>query len=132
MRSRSGRATVSVALVVLAIGVGARGGDARGGVTGCALPQGADRVRLDPADFTTRIDNPWWPMRPGSRWVYRETGPDGTVQRVVVTVLQRTKLIANGVTARVVRDVVTEDGTAGGGDRRLVRAGPLRERLVPR
>ena len=49
-------------------------------------------------------------MKPGSRWVYRETAPDGTVQRVVVTVLPRTKLIANGVTARVVHDVVTEDG----------------------
>ena len=49
-------------------------------------------------------------MRPGSRWVYRETDPDGTRQRVVVTVTKRTKLIANGVTARVVSDVVTEEG----------------------
>ena len=65
---------------------------------------------LNPADFTTTIDNPWWPMRPGSRWVYRETAPDGTRQRVVVTVTRRTRLIANGVTARVVRDVVTEHG----------------------
>jgi hypothetical protein len=67
-------------------------------------------VRLDPADFTTRIDNPWWPMRPGSRWVYHETDPAGTRQRVVVTVTNRTRLIANGITARVVHDVVTEDG----------------------
>ena len=63
-----------------------------------------------PAEFTTKIDNPWWPMRPGSRWVYRETAPDGTRQRVVVTVTRRTKRIANGVTARVVHDVVTERG----------------------
>ena len=49
-------------------------------------------------------------MRPGSRWVYRETAPDGTRQRVVVTVTARTKLIANGITARVVHDVVREDG----------------------
>jgi hypothetical protein len=49
-------------------------------------------------------------MRPGSRWVYRETDPDGTRHKVVVTVLTRTKRIANGVTARVVHDVVTEDG----------------------
>lgn len=76
----------------------------------CKLPQGSERSRLDPAGFTTRITNPWWPMRPGSRWVYRETAPDGTVQRVVVAVLARTKRIANGVTARVVRDVVTEGG----------------------
>jgi hypothetical protein len=74
------------------------------------LPQGSEPVNLNPADFTTRIDNPWWPMRPGSRWVYRETQPDGTRQRVVVRVTHRTKLIANGITARVVRDVVTDHG----------------------
>lgn len=64
----------------------------------------------DPAELTTRIDNPYWPMRPGSRWVYRETDSEGTRQRVVVTVTHRTKRIANGATARVVHDVVTENG----------------------
>ena len=105
-------------LVVVVLGLGglAVGSMATGGPAGasdaaaCELPHGSERVQLDPAHFTTRMTNPWWPMRPGSRWVYRETVPDGTVQRVVVTVLPRTKLIANGVTARVVRDVVTEDG----------------------
>ena len=28
-------------------------------------------------------------MRPGSRWLYRETDPDGTKQRVVVTVAEQ-------------------------------------------
>ena len=63
-----------------------------------------------PDSFSTKIDNPYWPMRPGSRWVYRETDSEGARQRVVVTVTNRTKLIANGVTARVVHDVVREDG----------------------
>ena len=67
------------------------------------LPQGSEPVRLDPADFTTRIDNAYWPMRPGTSWVYREGS-----QEVVVTVTRRIKQIANGVTARVVRDVVTD------------------------
>jgi len=67
-------------------------------------------TELGPADFTTEIDNPWWPMKPGSRWVYRETDSEGANQKVVVTVTDRTKTIANGVEARVVRDVVTEDG----------------------
>jgi hypothetical protein len=73
---------------------------------------GADvaAAAVDPAEFTTRIDNPYWPMREGSRWVYRETDSEGTRQRVVVTVTRRTKLIANGVRARVVHDVVTEKG----------------------
>ena len=49
-------------------------------------------------------------MEPGSRWVYRETDAEGARQRVVVTVTDKTKKIANGVEARVVHDVVTEDG----------------------
>jgi hypothetical protein len=65
---------------------------------------------LGPGDFSARIDNPYLPMRPGSRWVYRETDTDGTVQRVVVNVTKRTRRIANGVRARVVRDTVTERG----------------------
>jgi hypothetical protein len=48
-------------------------------------------------------------MSPGSRWVYRETGADGSEQRVVVTVTDRTKQIL-GIDAVVVHDVVTEDG----------------------
>jgi hypothetical protein len=75
-----------------------------------ALPKGSKPVTLNPANFTTRIDNPYWPMRKGSRWVYRETDNEGAKQRVVVTVTRRTKLIANGVRARVVRDIVTEKG----------------------
>lgn len=76
----------------------------------CRIPRGSERVNLNPADFTTGIDNPYWPMRPGSRWVYRETDPEGTKLKVVVTVTRKTKQIANGVTARVVHDAVTESG----------------------
>ena len=36
------------------------------------LPLGSEPVNLNPAAFTTRIDNPYWPMRPGTRWIYRE------------------------------------------------------------
>jgi hypothetical protein len=75
-----------------------------------ALPQGSERVKLDPADFTTNIDNPYWPMSPGSRWVYSETDTTGTREKVVVEVTNRTKTIANGVEARVIRDTVTEKG----------------------
>jgi hypothetical protein len=77
-----------------------------------ALPQGSEQVKLDPADFTLDIDNPYLPLRPGSRWVYRETDTSGNAEKVVVTVLPRTKTIANGIKARVVRDKVTENGRA--------------------
>jgi hypothetical protein len=74
-----------------------------------ALPQGSESVRLDPADFTSRIDNRYWPMTPGSRWVYRERGENGRTQRVTVTVTHRTRKVA-GVRARIVHDVVTQGG----------------------
>jgi hypothetical protein len=102
-------AVIMSTALALAIAVSAGAGAGSYGAT-CAVPRGSERVDLDPADFTTRIDNPWWPMRPGSRWVYRETDPEGAKQRVVVTVTGKTKLIANGVRARVVHDVVTEGG----------------------
>ena len=78
--------------------------------SGLALPQSAEPVDLDPAKFTTEIDNTYWPMAPGTRWIYRETDADGGMLRVVVTVSSETREIANGITARVVRDTVTEDG----------------------
>jgi hypothetical protein len=73
------------------------------------LPQGSEAVQLDPRDFTTQIDNPYWPMAPGSRWLYRETDAEGNPQRVEVTVTNETKTIA-GIEARVVHDVVSENG----------------------
>ena len=75
-----------------------------------SLPVGAKPFPIDPSEFTTEIDNPYWPMKPGSQWVFRETNAEGSVSRVVVTVLDKTKTIANGVEARIVHDQVTEDG----------------------
>ncbi len=78
--------------------------------TAVDLPQGAESVDLNPDDFTTEIDNPYFPLEPGTRWTYREVGPEGEVMEVVIIVTDLTKEIANGVTARVVRDTVTLDG----------------------
>jgi hypothetical protein len=69
------------------------------------LPTGSEPVDLDPADFTTNIDNPYWPMETGSMWVYRGT-EGGEPERIEVTVTNDTKKI-DGVTSRVVSDVVT-------------------------
>jgi hypothetical protein len=90
---------------LVAIGVAVLGsGVARGNY---GLPEGRTPVKLDPADFTVKIDNAYYPLRPGDRRVYRETAPDGTRQRIVDVVTNKTKRIANGVTARVIRATVT-------------------------
>jgi hypothetical protein len=108
------RATVVGAVLVLATGcTGGDDGDRDRHATAAAssdLPQGSEPTKLDPDEFRTTIDNRYWPMKPGSRWVYRETDEDGERLRVVVTVSSITKQIANGVTARVVRDTVTQHG----------------------
>jgi hypothetical protein len=80
-----------------------------GGSGSTALPRGSEAVEIDPAEFTSEIDNPWLPLRVGARWVYRETDGEGGEQRVEVTVLDQTRQVM-GVEARVVHDVVREDG----------------------
>jgi hypothetical protein len=74
------------------------------------LPVDGKPFPIDPSEFTTEIDNPYWPMKPGSQWIFRETDAEGSVSRVVVTVLDKTKMIANGVEARIVHDQVSEGG----------------------
>jgi hypothetical protein len=99
----------AIAIVVAALAITACGGEETNSTTQ-GLPQGSERVGLDPADFTTEIDNPYWPMTPGNRWRYRETDSEGANLKVDVTVTDRTKRIANGVEARIVHDLVTDRG----------------------
>jgi len=64
--------------------------------------------QIDPADFTTTIDNPYLPFIPGTTWVY--TGiKDGQRQRDVVAVTHWTKVIM-GVTCVAVSDIATHTG----------------------
>ena len=98
--------TIAIVATCAAAGLLAAG---CGGSGSTSLPQGDEPVDLDPSTFTTEIDNPYWPMTPGMRWVYRESDVDGARQRVVVTVTDDTKVVL-GIEARVVHDVVTEDG----------------------
>ncbi len=79
------------------------------GAAATSLPVGGKPFTMNPADFTTEIEHPYWPMKAGSRWIFRETDAEGSVSRVVVTVLNKTKTIM-GIEARIVHDQVTEDG----------------------
>ncbi|GIG18092.1 hypothetical protein Cme02nite_64240 [Catellatospora methionotrophica] len=73
------------------------------------LPQGDQPVRLDPARFTTRVDNPYLPLAVGGRWSYLATGPDGDV-RTEVTVAPGPDVA--GIATVAMRSVSTD---AGGG-----------------
>ncbi len=74
------------------------------------LPVGDQPVELNPAEFTTTIDNPYWPMTPGTQWTFREIDEAGIELNIVITATTETRMIANGITARVVRDTVFQGG----------------------
>jgi hypothetical protein len=59
--------------------------------------------------YATTIDNPYFPLPVGRTWVYRGV-KDGRSQVDRVTVTDRTKVVAEGIAARVVTDVATHDG----------------------
>jgi hypothetical protein len=69
---------------------------ALGATTGSSAP------RQRPAKFVTRVDNPWFPLIPGTKYVYRGV-KDGKPARDVVRVTRRTKVI-QGVRCTVVDD----------------------------
>ncbi len=63
---------------------------------------------LSPSDFVARVDNPWFPLKPGSVWHY--TGlKDRAKTSDVVKVTDKTKTIL-GVNTTVVHDVVRVHG----------------------
>ena len=69
-------------------------------------PHGSEAV--DPTNFVATVDNPYFPLRPGTTFVY-EGVKDGQRQREEITVARETKVVM-GVTATVLRDTATRDG----------------------
>ena len=63
---------------------------------------------IDPRDFVTTVDNPYFPLTPGTTFVFAGTS-DGEREVVTVRVTDRTKVI-QGVTCVVVRDTVRTGG----------------------
>jgi hypothetical protein len=69
---------------------------------------GAARGAIDPANFVSRVDNPYFPLKPGEQRVY--TGvKDGKNAHEVFVVTSETKTIL-GVTCIVIRDTLTLNG----------------------
>jgi hypothetical protein len=76
------------------------------GQAAAAVPH---RAHPSPSHFTNgRVDNPWFPLKPGARYVYRGT-EEGAHIRDVVIATYRTKVV-DGVTCRVVFDRVWRNG----------------------
>jgi hypothetical protein len=63
---------------------------------------------IDPSNFVKEVDNPYFPLKPGTTLVYEGQTPEGT-ERVEDTVLQETKRVM-GVECVVLRDRVWLNG----------------------
>ena len=96
-------------------GCGSGGGGSTAGRSGTVAPPKTIRPasstydpRIDPADFTLEITNPYFSLRPGMV-VIAKGFKDGVPQTHTTTVTNETKLIA-GVRTRVIKDIVTTTG----------------------
>src|SRR5919106_1886711 len=103
------------AVVLLVVGTAAACG---GGESASSTPPAAEPLfppavspydpELDPSSFVEAIDNPYMPFEPGTTLVYEGVSEDKK-ETVTVSVTNKTKEIL-GITATVVRDVVTVGG----------------------
>lgn len=115
-RSRRRAGLVTTAAVVLSgITAGCTGVHSPPSVTSAApASTGPRRITepysptIDPAAFSTRIDNPFLPMTPGTRTIYQAVSDEGR-QQTVTEVTRETKKIM-GVGTVVVHDTVSLEG----------------------
>ena len=116
--AHSTAATIVLASVFLAAGCGSGAGGRSSGASTTQPPSASSLApvrkpyapSIDPANFVRTVDNPYWPLKPGTGFHF--TGVRGQVPQTddeVVT--HRTKRIL-GIRCTVVRDTVAENGKA--------------------
>jgi hypothetical protein len=115
MNSMKARTALGVAVGAVAVATALAGGAAAGAKSGhshCKIKSGAGKgfhkKCLKPSDFVRLVDNPWFPLKPGSQWRYRGV-KEGTPTVDKMHATHRIKRIL-GVPTTVVHDVVYVHG----------------------
>jgi hypothetical protein len=105
-------AIVAAVLLVLVVRLGGTAlgitGTAAAGTTTQGTTQQAYAPHINPSGFTTKIDNKYFPLKPGTTFVYQGNS-GGNAERDVMTVTHSTRRIM-GVKCMVVDDRVWEGG----------------------
>jgi|SRR5215210_488140 len=104
-RTRTLTAVVTL-VALLAAGCGGSG-DSAGGSSGKAGETYSPNI--DPANFTTNVDNKYFPLKPGTTYVYEGKTKEGT-ERNEVAVTSDTRRVM-GVECVVIRDKVFLNGS---------------------
>jgi hypothetical protein len=109
--SLGGVGALAAILAALVVGCGSSGSNSSStAASGLAPTKGRYSPSIDPRDFGGPIDNPYLPLRPGTRFRYRGVGDDGKTRELnTVTVTHRTKRVM-GIDAVVVLDEVFSQG----------------------
>jgi hypothetical protein len=97
-------ATIAVAVLV-ATAIPACGGDEEATID--PGDDGSYDVEIDPAEFTSDIDNEWLPLATGSSWEYELTDAEGEVEEIVTVEVLDERRKVMGVVTVVVKDVVS-------------------------
>ena len=101
--------TIAVVAAVAMVGVGLIAASGPGAPAGAAPhPSVRPAAIVDPADFTSPVSNPYFPLEPGTVSILRGS-EDGERLLNRTTITPRKKAI-QGVTTTVVNDVLYEDG----------------------
>jgi hypothetical protein len=66
-------------------------------------------VNITAADFVEVVNNPYFPLIPGTTWVYEARLEDGSTERIELEILSETRKV-NGVAATILHDSVYIDG----------------------
>jgi hypothetical protein len=121
MRKIGSATAVAAAVALFAAGCGSSSGGSSasntsgaaassGSAPGLAPTTGTYQPKIDPADFVDRIDNRYFPLKPGTGFHYSGVQEDGkTPQTDDMVVTHQTKEIL-GVKSTVVSDIVSSGG----------------------
>jgi len=109
-------ATIVLASVFLAAGCGSGAGGQSSGASTTQLPSASSLApvrkpyapSIDPANFVRTVDNPYWPLKPGTGFHF--TGARGQVPQTDDEVVTHQTVQLLGVQCTVVRDTVSEHG----------------------